>query len=103
MPVALLPKFLDLPIENDTEITGLAFVMDLRERDFLPKHSSIFKSIKKSIELLEANEPDNENIDELKLILSDNLLKNGKIHSRYSLMNKNFYLFYLNYKDCMHK
>ena len=47
MPVALLPKFLDLPIENDTEITGLAFVMDLRERDFLPKHSSIFKSIKK--------------------------------------------------------
>jgi len=47
MPVALLPKFLDLPIENDTEMTGLAFVMDLREKDFLPKHSSIFKSIKK--------------------------------------------------------
>jgi len=47
MPVALLPKFLDLPIENDTEMTGLAFVMDLREKDFLHKHSSIFKSIKK--------------------------------------------------------
>jgi UPF0042 nucleotide-binding protein len=48
MPVALLPKFLDLPIENDTEIAGLAFVMDLREKDFLPKHSSVFKSIEKS-------------------------------------------------------
>jgi len=47
MPVALLPKFLDLPIENDTDISGLAFVMDLREKDFLLKHSSIFKSIRK--------------------------------------------------------
>ncbi len=47
MPVALLPKFLDLPIENDTEIAGFAFVMDLREKGFLPKHSSIFNSIKK--------------------------------------------------------
>ena len=47
MPVALLPKFLDLPIENDTEISGFAFVMDLREKGFLPKHSAIFKSIKK--------------------------------------------------------
>ncbi len=34
MPVALLPKFLDLPIENNTEISGLAFVMDLREKGF---------------------------------------------------------------------
>lgn len=47
MPVALLPKFLDLPIESDTEIAGLAFVMDIREKGFLPKHSTIFRSIKK--------------------------------------------------------
>lgn len=47
MPVALLPKFLDLPMENNTEIAGLAFVMDLREKDFLSKHASIFRTIKK--------------------------------------------------------
>lgn len=61
MPVALLPKFLDLPIEGDTEINGLAFVMDIREKGFLPKHASIFKSIKKKqydfeIIFLEAND-----------------------------------------------
>ena len=63
----------------------------------------LFKSIKKGIELLEASDPKNENIDELKLILSDNVLKDGKIHIQSSLMNKNFHLFYSNYKDCIHK
>jgi hypothetical protein len=63
----------------------------------------LFESIKKGIELLEANDPENKNIDELKLILSDNISKNGKIHNRSSLMNKKFHLFYLNYKDCMDK
>jgi UPF0042 nucleotide-binding protein len=29
MPVDLLPKFLDLPIERDSEMTGIALVMDL--------------------------------------------------------------------------
>ncbi len=63
----------------------------------------LFKSIKKGIEILEENDPENENIDELKLILSDNVSQEGKIHNRSSLMNKNFHLFYLNYKDSMHK
>jgi RNase adapter protein RapZ len=35
MPVELLPKFLELPLKADTEIKGLAFVMDLREKGFL--------------------------------------------------------------------
>ena len=46
MPVALLPKFVELPIENDPQIAGLAFVMDLREKGFLSMYSSIFESLK---------------------------------------------------------
>lgn len=45
MPVALLPKFLELPIENSSEISGLAFVMDLREKGFLSMYPSIFESL----------------------------------------------------------
>jgi len=61
MPVALLPKFLELPIESDTEIAGVALVMDLREKGFLSKYSSVFESLKKKgyefeILFLEANE-----------------------------------------------
>jgi len=47
MPVALLPKFLELPIKSNSEIAGLAFVMDLREKSFLSRYSLIFKSLKK--------------------------------------------------------
>jgi UPF0042 nucleotide-binding protein len=46
MPVELLPKFLELPIESDPEIAGLAFVMDLREKGFISKYKSIFESLK---------------------------------------------------------
>jgi UPF0042 nucleotide-binding protein len=48
MPVDLLPKFLELPIERDSEISGLALVMDLRERGFLTKYSAVFSQLKKS-------------------------------------------------------
>ena len=61
MPVALLPKFLDLPIESDTELAGIAFVMDLREKGFLSKYTSVFESLKREgynfeILFLEADE-----------------------------------------------
>ena len=61
MPVELLPKFLELPIESDSEIAGLAFVMDLREKGFISKYKSIFESIQKKgydfkILFLEASE-----------------------------------------------
>ena len=61
MPVELLPKFLELPIESDSQIAGLAFVMDLREKSFLSKYSTIFKSLngkgyKFEILFLEADE-----------------------------------------------
>ena len=47
LPVALLSKFLALPIESVSEITGLVFVMDLREKGFLAKFPSAFASLKK--------------------------------------------------------
>jgi UPF0042 nucleotide-binding protein len=61
MPVALLPKFLELPIQSNSEITGLAFVMDLREKSFLYTYSLVFNSLKKKgyqfkILFLEADE-----------------------------------------------
>lgn len=46
MPVALLPKFLELPIEAGSEIRGLAFVMDLREKNFLSEYPSVFESLR---------------------------------------------------------
>lgn len=61
MPVALLPKFVELPIESNSEIAGLAFVMDLREKSFLTSYSSIFETLKEKgyqfkILFLEADE-----------------------------------------------
>jgi UPF0042 nucleotide-binding protein len=46
MPVDLLPKFVELPIERDSEISGIALVMDLREKGFLDKYKSIFAELK---------------------------------------------------------
>lgn len=46
MPVGLLPKFLEMPMEPDSEITGIALVMDLREKSFLSKYSSVFNELK---------------------------------------------------------
>ena len=61
MPVALLTKFLRLPIKSSDEIAGLAFVMDLREKGFLSKYKSVFDSIRQTgcyfeILFLEADE-----------------------------------------------
>jgi len=46
MPVELLPKFLELPTKSNSEIKGLAFVMDLREKNFLKSYPVIFEKIK---------------------------------------------------------
>jgi UPF0042 nucleotide-binding protein len=46
MPVDLLPKFLELPIESESEITGLALVMDLREKGFLSKYKDVIDSLR---------------------------------------------------------
>lgn len=46
MPVALLPRFLELFVDSAYETAGLAFVMDLREKGFLSRYASIFESLK---------------------------------------------------------
>jgi len=46
MPVDLLPKFLEMPMERDSELTGIALAMDLRERSFLAKYSTVFNELK---------------------------------------------------------
>ncbi len=54
LPVSLLPKFLELTLQS-REISRLATVIDVREREFLKDFPSIFKEIKASrhsVELL---------------------------------------------------
>ncbi len=46
MPVALLPKFLELPLESAPEIAGLVFGMDLRERNFLERYPQVFQTLR---------------------------------------------------------
>lgn len=61
------------------------------------------QSIKERIENLENIDVDGTIIDELKLLLSDNIVENGMIHVRKSLMNKTFHLSFSNYKNVMNK
>ena len=42
MPVALLPIFLEQYADNNPDIPGFAFVMDLREREFLATYPTVF-------------------------------------------------------------
>lgn len=46
LPVELLPKLLDLPIESNTELAGLGFVMDLREKNFVANYESILGNLR---------------------------------------------------------
>lgn len=61
MPIALLPKFLELPMGSNPEITGIAMVMDLREKSFLFEYTSVLEYLKREgyrfeILFLEADE-----------------------------------------------
>jgi len=47
MPAALLPKLLELPTTGTTEIIGLAFVMDLREKTFQSTYTAVFEDLRK--------------------------------------------------------
>lgn len=46
LPVALLPKFLEMQTDAASEISKVALVMDLRERYFLEKYAEIFSTLK---------------------------------------------------------
>ena len=63
MPVSLLPKFLELPLQHNADIAGLAFVMDAREKGFIDQYADIFDALqadghKLEIVFLEATEKD---------------------------------------------
>jgi UPF0042 nucleotide-binding protein len=45
LPVILLPSFLKLKSKTNTEVTKLALVMDLREREFLQRYPEIFQDL----------------------------------------------------------
>jgi UPF0042 nucleotide-binding protein len=46
MPVALLPGFLDLSLDNADAFSGLVFGMDLRENSFIGQYESILDTLK---------------------------------------------------------
>jgi len=61
MPVDFLPKFLDLPMDHLSEISGFVFGMDLREKEFATKFPKVFMELtengyKLDILFLEADE-----------------------------------------------
>lgn len=46
LPVVLLPKFLEMQTEAGSEISKVAFVMDIRERSFLDRYMETFEQLK---------------------------------------------------------
>ncbi len=70
----------------------------IEEQDIL---ELFIQSIEQQIESLENTEYDKITLDELKLLLSDNVTKDGKIQTRYSLLNKYFHHSFKSYKDVM--
>lgn len=45
MPIELLPKFLDLPLKENPDIKGLAFVMDMRSKNFVSDFNPGIKAV----------------------------------------------------------
>ncbi|MFO7707559.1 MAG: RNase adapter RapZ [Desulfobacterales bacterium] len=46
MPIDLLPKFLELPVDRTTKVAGCAFVMDLREKGFPEKYDTVLTGLR---------------------------------------------------------
>lgn len=53
LPVIVLPKFLELRAQTSSEITKLALVMDLREKEFLQRYNNIFAKLRQEGYLFE--------------------------------------------------
>ncbi len=64
---------------------------------------TLINTIMERIEYLENDDPDNACLDELRLLLSDNVSKEGKIHIRSSLLNKKAYHYFSNYTNYLHR
>ncbi len=65
--------------------------------------SALINTIVERIEYLENNDPDNAILDELKLLLSDNVSKEGQIQVRFSLLNKKAHHYFSNYTNYLHR
>lgn len=48
MPMALLPKFLELPVQDAPAINGFAFVMDMRAKNFLVHYNGIMAELREN-------------------------------------------------------
>ncbi len=66
-------------------------------------YTTLIKTLIERIEYLENNDPDNPNLDELKLLLSDNVSKDGKVQIRFTLLNKKAHYYFTNYTNYLHR
>ena len=66
-------------------------------------YSALINTIVERIEYLENNDPNNANLEELKLLLSDNVSKDGKIQIRFSLLNKKAHHHFASYTNYLHR
>ncbi len=57
---------------------------------------NLIKALIQHIEYLEDNDPDNPNIDKLKMLLSGNVSEEGEIHIKFSSQNKEAHTFFSN-------
>ena len=64
---------------------------------------ALVNTILERIEYLENNDPNNANLDELKLLLSDNVSQEGQIQIRFSLLNKKAHYYFSNYTNFLHR
>ncbi len=72
----------------------------IQEEDIL---KLFIRTIEQEIESLERNDHNEAIFELLTLLLSDNVSSDGKILTRYSLLNKKFHLSFSNHKDYMSK
>jgi len=61
LPVVLLPRFLEVRIGQSWEVSKLALIMDIREKEFVSSYAEVFDRLKKQgyrfeIFFLEASE-----------------------------------------------
>lgn len=66
-------------------------------------YSKLINTIMERIRYLENKDPDNPNLEELKLLLSDNVSEDGKIQIRFSLLNKKAHYHFSNYTNYLHR
>ncbi len=72
----------------------------IEEQDIL---ELFIQSIEEQIDSMADTDHDEVVLDELKLLLSDNVMEDGEIYIRSSLMNKHFHLSFSSYRAFMRR